>query len=335
MWLDKEKYKTLIWSFQQSEDSIKKAQQRVYEARNIAQMSLNQVNTLKEQLNLQDISDYDIHKTYNDLLEKSIEYNEAKRVLDDMINIKNKYEKIKPDYDNKITDLEEVDNKIMFLNFNPDILQQYQQQQSDLQGKYYPLVKEIGRLENSIKYHKIQIQNVDEQIKQNKKNKEKIAKLDSFIKFLKEVRELYSKDGLQKDIRLSFKPKIENYTQDFFNKFDFDYTGLKLSEDYDIVITGLSGDSDISMVSGGEKIAIALSLRLGIASAITANTIETILLDEPTTYLDELRKQEFVNVIQDISLVPQMIIITHDNQLENAANNIITVEKRNGQSMIA
>ena len=119
------------------------------------------------------------------------------------------------------------------------------------------------------------------------------------------------------------------------NKFDFDYTGLKLSEDYDIVITGPSGDSDISMVSGGEKIAIALSLRLGIASAITANTIETILLDEPTTYLDELRKQEFVNVIQDISLVPQMIIITHDNQLENAANNIITVEKRNGQSMIA
>ena len=133
---------------------------------------------------------------------------------------------------------------------------------------------------------------------------------------------------------MAFKPQIEKYTQDFFNKFDFDYSGLNLTEDYDISITGPSGDSDIGMASGGEKIAIALSLRLGIASAITANIIETILLDEPTTYLDEFIKQEFVSVIQSISLVPQMIIITHDAELENAANNIVTVEKRNGQSII-
>ena len=109
---------------------------------------------------------------------------------------------------------------------------------------------------------------------------------------------------------------------------------MALSEDYDINIIGPSGESDISMASGGEKIAIALSLRLGIASAITANVIETILLDEPTTYLDGFRKQEFVNVIQSISLVPQMIIITHDAELENAATNVITVEKKNGQSII-
>ena len=58
------------------------------------------------------------------------------------------------------------------------------------------------------------------------------------------------------------------------------------------------------------------------------------MLDEPTTYLDGFRKQEFVNVIQSISLVPQMIIITHDSELENAATNVITVEKKNGQSII-
>ena len=88
------------------------------------------------------------------------------------------------------------------------------------------------------------------------------------------------------------------------------------------------------MVSGGEKIAIALSLRLGIAQAITANTVETILLDEPTTYLDAMRKQEFVNIIHNISLTPQMIVITHDPELESAANNIIVVKKKNGQSII-
>ena len=293
---------------------------------------------IQQSFELLSLGDYDkdsLRLLYNNLLLQQEQYQEAVFHLKNKEDIQKKYDAAKIQYHNVITDLKEIGNKIEFLHFDNALLQQYQENQSNLQHQYYPLVKTIGDIENKIKYLDNQIQNIDEKIKQNKENKEKVVKLDSFIKFLKEVREFYSKDGLQKDIRLSFKPKIENYTQDFFNKFDFDYTGLKLSEDYDIVITGPSGDSDISMVSGGEKIAIALSLRLGIASAITANIIETILLDEPTTYLDEFRKQEFVNVIQDISLVPQMIIITHDNQLENAANNIITVEKRNGQSMIA
>ena len=93
--------------------------------------------------------------------------------------------------------------------------------------------------------------------------------MDSFIKFLKDIREIYSKDGLQKDIRLAFKPQIERYTQNFFSKFDFDYSGLVLCEDYDISIVGASGESDISMASGGEKIAIALALRLGITNTLS------------------------------------------------------------------
>ena len=335
MLADKGGYITLIQSFQLNKESIQDAQQDIDEKNNIIESLLNQINALKEQLGLpQDIYEYDIHNTYNNLLKQEEQYQEAELALKSMDGVQEKYERVKIDYHNKITDLEEVDNKIISLDFNPDTLKKYQEQQLDLQNRYYPLVKEIGRLENSIKYHQTQIQNIDEGMKQNKHNKEKVKKLDNFIQFLKEIRELYSKDGLQKDIRLSFRPQIEKYTQQFFNNFDFDYTGLRLSEDYDIVITGPSGDSDISMVSGGEKIAIALSLRLGIAQSVTANTIETILLDEPTTYLDELRKQEFVNIIQDISLVPQMILITHDPELENAADNIIMIEKRNGQSVV-
>lgn len=294
----------------------------------------NKIDDIFNTLQIEKCDKNILQNIYQDLLNKQTQYQEAKLYLKNKQNIEEKYESVKVQYHDTITDLEEIDNKIEFLCFDNNLLQQYQQEQSDLQNKYYPLVRAVGEFENSIKYNQIQIDTIDEKIKQNKENKKKVKKLDNFIQFLKEIREIYSKDGLQKDIRLSFKPQIERYTQQFFNNFDFDYTGLRLSEDYDIVITGPSGDSDISMVSGGEKIAIALSLRLGIAQSVTANTIETILLDEPTTYLDELRKQEFVNIIQDISLVPQMILITHDPELENAADNIIMVEKRNGESVI-
>lgn len=277
---------------------------------------------------------YDIHNNYNNLLSKQKDYQQAELVIQNQKDIRDKYDALQKQYLEKTNSLDEINQKIIDINFDSDLLQKHQAEQSQLYNQYYPLVKTVSQLENDVKYKESQIKTIDEKIKQNQLNKEQVNKLDSFIKFLKDIREIYSKDGLQKDIRLAFKPQIERYTQNFFSKFDFDYSGLVLSEDYDISIVGASGESDISMASGGEKIAIALSLRLGIASAITANVIETILLDEPTTYLDGFRKQEFVNVIQSISLVPQMIIITHDSELENAATNVITVEKKNGQSII-
>lgn len=277
---------------------------------------------------------YDINSNYNNLLSKQKDYQQAELVIQNQKDIRDKYDTLQKQHLKKTNSLDEINQKIIDIDFDSDSLQKHQTEQSQLYNQYYPLVKTVSQLENDVKYKESQIKTIDEKIKQNQLNKKQVNKLDSFIKFLKDIREIYSKDGLQKDIRLAFRPQIEKYTQDFFSKFDFDYSGLALSEDYDINIIGPSGESDISMASGGEKIAIALSLRLGIASAITANVIETILLDEPTTYLDGFRKQEFVNVIQSISLVPQMIIITHDAELENAATNVITVEKKNGQSII-
>ena len=320
-----------------STDMIDKIQQNVSEQKqSISDLDITMKKTAEE-LELGDNyleKGYDIHNIYNALLAKNKDYEQAKLIVQSQQDMREKHGNLLKQYSEKEALLEEINQDILNIGFDSDLLQQYQTQQSQLHNQYYPLVKEIGQLENNIKYTESQIKTLDDKIKQNKLNKEQVRKLDEFIKFLKDIREIYSKDGLQKDIRLAFRPQIEKYTQDFFSKFDFDYSGLALSEDYDINIIGPSGESDISMASGGEKIAIALSLRLGIASAITANVIETILLDEPTTYLDGFRKQEFVNVIQSISLVPQMIIITHDAELENAATNVITVEKKNGQSII-
>ena len=320
-----------------STDIIDKIQKNVFEQKQLISNLDDKMNKLAEKLELDDNyleKEYDIHDDYNSLLKKQQEYQQSKLIVQSQQDMRIKYKKLLQEYSEKEVLLEEINQDILNIGFDSNLLQQYQTTQSQLHNQYYPLVKEIGQLENDIKYRESQIKIIDEKIIQNKLNKDKVNKLYAFIKFLKDVRELYSKDGLQKDIRLLFKPQIESYTQSFFNKFDFDYSGLRLTEDYDIVITGPSGDSDITMVSGGEKIAIALSLRLGIAQAVTANTIETILLDEPTTYLDAMRKQEFVNIIHNISLTPQMIVITHDPELESAANNIIIVKKKNGQSII-
>ena len=108
---------------------------------------------------------------------------------------------------------------------------------------------------------------------------------------------------------------------------------MSLDDEYNISISG-EGVANTDMVSGGEKIAIALALRLGITQAMSEGNIETILLDEPTIHLDSFRRQELINILHSISVIPQMLIVTHDFELESAADTVIKVEKENGISKV-
>ena len=87
------------------------------------------------------------------------------------------------------------------------------------------------------------------------------------------------------------------------------------------------------MMSGGEKIAIALALRLGITNTLSGN-LEMIMLDEPTIHLDNYRRHELIDILKNLNLLPQMIIVTHDNDLEEAADNIFKIEKIDGISNV-
>lgn len=164
--------------------------------------------------------------------------------------------------------------------------------------------------------------------------KNRLEKVQHYIEFLNEIRDSYSKDGLQKTLRLYSKPLIEKNTKKFFNQFNFNYSDLRIDDEYSISVFGPEGESSLDMISGGEKIAIALALRLGITHSLAKGSIETILLDEPTIHLDENRRMELVELLSQLSVLPQMIIVTHDGELENAADNIIKVKKINGISSI-
>jgi exonuclease SbcC len=192
---------------------------------------------------------------------------------------------------------------------------------------------ELGKIEGELNQLKTDVKNLEEKIKDNDKNKEELRNLDDFLRLLEDIRDLYSKDGIQKDLRAYSKPLIEEYTAEFFKKFNFSYSGLELDDDYNITVFGNNGETKLDMVSGGERISIALSLRFGISKAIAKGSNNTILLDEPTMHLDNYRRNELIGILGNVDF-PQMIIVTHDNELENAADKVIKVEKHEGTSEI-
>jgi exonuclease SbcC len=193
--------------------------------------------------------------------------------------------------------------------------------------------KEIGKIEGELNQLKIDVKNLEEKVKDNDKNKEELKNLDDFLRLLEDIRDLYSKDGIQKDLRVHSKPLIEKYSAEFFKTFNFSYSGLELDDDYNITVFGNNGETKLDMVSGGEKIGIALSLRFGITKAIAKGSNNTILLDEPTMHLDNYRRNELIAILGNVDF-PQMIIVSHDNELENAADKVIKIEKQDGTSKV-
>ena len=203
-----------------------------------------------------------------------------------------------------------------------------------LNDKFNGYTKEIAVNDNNLKIYETTVETIEKTIETNRKNKEEFIAVKEYYGLLEDLRTFYSKDGIQKDLRSQSRPLIQKYTREFFEKFNFNYSDLILDDEYNISIYGPEGESNIEMVSGGEKIAIALALRLGITQAMSKGNIETILLDEPTIHLDTIRKQHLITVLRSMSVIPQMLIVTHDDELENAADTLIRVVKEDGISTV-
>ena len=281
-----------------------------------------------------DVKEEELKERIEDLKEKDRKYNQLKGLIVQIPILESQIKNKKDEMDSIRSKIDNIENNIKATKYSED--------------KYKNLVFVNERSEEKLKQSNKQlneitgkateiIDNIEEltiKISQNEILKGKLENIDDYLKLLKEIRDLYGKDGIQKELRNRSKPLIQKHTKDFFEQFNFDYSDLKIDDEYNISVYGPEGESRLDMVSGGEKIAIALALRLGITKAMSKGNIETILLDEPTIHLDNYRRHELIDLLRGMSMLPQMIIVTHDNELENAADNIIKVQKEEGISNV-
>jgi len=188
----------------------------------------------------------------------------------------------------------------------------------------------IGAEEDARKYRD-EVKALEEKIVEKKM-------VDSYIVLLNKIRDAYGKDGIQKMIRARARPLLEKTTRDLFERFNLAYSDIKIDDDYNISVIGPSGEQDIDQISGGERVALAIALRLAIAQVLSGR-IETVIMDEPTTHLDEERRKELVNILNSFfreggRIIPQMLIITHHSEIEEVADVVYSVKKKEGYSTV-
>jgi len=111
-----------------------------------------------------------------------------------------------------------------------------------------------------------------------------------------------------------------------------DIQSIILNDDYSLDIIRLGNLEKISVLSGGETIIIALALRLAFAKEFSA--LDSLILDEPTIFLDERRRGELVSVLERNRLVRQMFVVTHDPDFERISDKTYFITKEAGETTV-
>ena len=272
---------------------------------------------------------------YIDLKNKEEEFNQLKGFVQNKKALESQLISKKDDIGVSLNQIEILKNKIEASVYDKEKYEKVIYFYEVYERRYDEFAGELSEIKGQAKELIANVNVLAEKILTNYKFQQEYKNTTDYIDLLNHIRTLYSKNGIQKELRNRSRPVIQKYTKDFFDEFNFNYSDLTLDEDYEVTVFGPEGEASMSMVSGGEKIAIALALRLGITKAKAKGDLETILLDEPTIHLDSFRRHELINLLKDMTVLPQMIIVTHESQLENAADNLVKVEKNNGISKVS
>jgi DNA repair protein SbcC/Rad50 len=136
--------------------------------------------------------------------------------------------------------------------------------------------------------------------------------------------QVFNRDGpVASSLRIWALRILSLKASEYLSMFRTGISRIELAEkarEVQIVCYGSFGGIDMNSLSGGEKVAVALALRLAIAQMMSSNKLDFIVLDEPTTHLDVEKRKSLVRIISDsfregLGPLSQIIVITHDAEI--------------------
>lgn len=194
----------------------------------------------------------------------------------------------------------------------------------------------LSSIEESIKRSRAVIDELKELYRKAEEAEREAARIRSFMEFIDFLRtKVFGKDGLvAKQLRVAYRAKLDSEVNNYLSRFGMDFE-VEFDEQLNLKVKLRGEERDINNLSGGERAVLALSTRLALAKALSSKEIELLILDEPTANLDVDRRRELVRVLRELTDdVPQVIVVTHDPEIAETADQVYRVKKVSGVSIV-
>jgi len=111
---------------------------------------------------------------------------------------------------------------------------------------------------------------------------------------------------------------------------------VRVNEDFTPVFERQGFEQDYEALSGGERTSMALAYRFALNSVVRESIMaqpELVILDEPTDGFSKEQVYKMRGLLEELDS-RQVILVSHEKELESMADHIYRVEKRNGTSIV-
>ena len=210
--------------------------------------------------------------------------------------------------------------------------------------------RELEEIEEELISLRRRLAEIETRIKMLEERRKEAASLENRIQEMRRMLENYEKaqralekikralspQGLPRIIREAAKQRLEQSLTEMLNEFNIDFDYVKLDEDYNVYLVTRNGEKNVQMLSGGERIALAIAYRLALARII-GGRVESMIMDEPTVHLDEERRRELISIIKqglEATGLAQLVVVTHERELEEAADKVVEVRRERDESRV-
>ncbi|MFX1591978.1 MAG: AAA family ATPase [Promethearchaeota archaeon] len=279
-------------------------------------------------------------------------YNQTrKESLDKLIEEKKKRENELRNLINQLNDKIETNQRkisIILKNYNIKDLEKFKEFEDrfkselrDQKNLVKKLQKEKSGLEKDLSAEKTNLKLLENKLNELEENLSKKKWLEEKLEYIKDLKNWIDNEfpilirDIEREIISASARQFNEYFKEWFRVL-VEEENIEVEiriDDFEPIITVNGYDSPFRDLSGGEKSALSLAYRLALNKVINekhqeVKTKDLLVLDEPTDGFS----QEQINKMQDIFEklnTAQMIIISHERNLDSFVTDIFNFKKEN------
>jgi exonuclease SbcC len=225
-------------------------------------------------------------------------------------------------------DDERVESARERLDNAEDYIERVDDALADLRDRRDDLTSQVGAVEN-------ELDELEALRERRDALAERVAELDALHEETADLEAMYG--DLRTELRRANVESLERMLNETFELVygNDAYSHIELDGEYELTVYQKDGEPlDPEQLSGGERALFNLSLRCAIYRLLAegiegAAPTPPLILDEPTVFLDSGHVSRLADLIEEMRGfgVRQILIVSHDDELVGAADELVRVEK--------
>ena len=266
-----------------------------------------------------------------------------------IINAKQKVEKViverQEEADSLDSQISEIESELEQIQVDLDSFEDSVESVSSKENELDSLRKEITKVSSTVAASLENLKNQTDKVKQNeskitesRKYETKYKKFDQFQQWL-EAFFIPTISQIEKQVLLSILQNFnETYTRWYSILVEDPTKESRIDENFTPIVNQDGFDQEIGYLSGGEKTSIALAYRLTLNSLMRKETesmkSNLLILDEPTDGFSKNQLGKIRELLDELKS-EQIVLVSHEKELETYVDNIFQISKENGLSKIS